>query len=100
MHALVSTRIDLDMLARVRFNQPSVVHGVAIQGRDNTEQWVTSYSVVYSINCLDFVYVTDNNGDHAVSIRTRTHSRKTRLPSGRLSAYARTHIRKHAYFLY
>ena len=70
MHALVSTRIDLDMLNQVRFNQPSVVHGVAIQGRENRQQWVTSYSVLYSVNCLDFVYVTDNNGDHAVSIRT------------------------------
>jgi len=109
MHALVSTRIDLDMLDQVRFNQPSVVRGVAIQGRDDWEQWVTSYIVLYSINCLDFLYVTDNNGDRAVSTRTRTHSRKTRHPSGRLSAYthlrtyastyvcARTHAHTHAY---
>jgi len=57
------------MLDQDRFNQPSVVHGVAIQGRDSFEQWVTSYSVLYSTNCLDFVYVTDNNDNHAVSIR-------------------------------
>jgi len=57
------------MLDQVRFNQPSVVRGVAIQRRDSFEQWVTSYSVLYSTNCLDVVYVTDNNGDHAVSIR-------------------------------
>ena len=43
------------MLDQDRFNQPSVVHGVAIQGRDSFEQWVTSYSVLYSTNCLDFV---------------------------------------------
>ncbi|XP_052790143.1 inactive carboxypeptidase-like protein X2 [Mya arenaria] len=64
---------DANQYIQVQFNDVSHVTGVAIQGRPiNTDpafphvgcclQYVTSYKVLYSSDCVNFITVKDNNG--------------------------------------
>ena len=42
---------------------PTWVTGVMLQGRKDTDQWVTEYKVEYSIDGQNWTYV-QSNGDH------------------------------------
>jgi len=56
---------------QVRLNQISYVHTVLTQGRGYTVykfyQWVTSYSISYSEDCINFHFVTTVSGITTVS---------------------------------
>ena len=52
---------DLNQWIQVDFGTLTSVSGVTIQGRQESDQWVTSYKVMYSYDNIQWKYITDDN---------------------------------------
>jgi len=51
---------------QVHFEKTVYVNGIKSQGRDDYPQWVTSFKMLYSIDCVEFLYFKLPGGNHTV----------------------------------
>ena len=58
---LYSRSSNQSHLFQVNLGQLHSVKGVATQGRHDADQWVTSFSLAYTADDFNFVYIRENS---------------------------------------
>lgn len=56
----------ISIYLQVKFSRLKQIHAVMTQGCGNHDGWVTSYSVLYSVDGITWYYVQDGNMDTKV----------------------------------
>jgi hypothetical protein len=55
--AWCSLKLDTNQWIQVTFWQPTVITAVAIQGRQDCDQWITRYEILYNLDGSDNTFV-------------------------------------------
>lgn len=54
--------MDTNQYIEVNLTEPTFVHSVLIQGQDSVDNWVTSFSVLYSTDGVTWAIYTNSSG--------------------------------------
>lgn len=86
----VPATMDTNQYIEVNLTEPTFVHSVLIQGQDSIDNWVTSFSVLYSADGVTWATYTNSSG---ASVFEGTTDRNTVVSIPMVPAVFGTYIR-------